>query len=328
MPVIPAFGQFAPKPTLAGAYGAGVGAIQEQQKIGQAADRIAIEAQQAANDYRIKKEQLANARMIAQQETDARLAIASQEAQESSQRLMVDKAYKDAQISLSQSELEQAKARQDEELKAKATLAAQQLAAQNDYSQAYQRNLDSGMDATEAAVKAALSVPSIVTSGRAAPLVNAWERVPAPFDPGTIKQYDVPGTGHAIVDFDNKRQLVPVPGSGGQGNYDRLVVSRMLEDRSTLQKQLTDPYTTKEQRPEIEKKLSDVEDGLKSFGVSLKGKAAPKAAPETPAAAPAQAPAAAAPIPLPKSKADLKAGTTYQTARGPATWDGEKFTLQ
>jgi len=29
--------------------------------------------------------------------------------------------------------------------------------------------------------------------------------------------------------------------------------------------------------------------------------------------------------PLPKSKADLKSGQTYQTSRGPAKWDGTKF---
>lgn len=41
---------------------------------------------------------------------------------------------------------------------------------------------------------------------------------------------------------------------------------------------------------------------------------------------PAAARNAAAPLALPKSKADLKKGKQYQTARGVATWDGEKFT--
>ena len=31
------------------------------------------------------------------------------------------------------------------------------------------------------------------------------------------------------------------------------------------------------------------------------------------------------PPPMPSNKAELKAGTTYQTPRGPAQWDGEKF---
>lgn len=31
------------------------------------------------------------------------------------------------------------------------------------------------------------------------------------------------------------------------------------------------------------------------------------------------------PAPLPKAKTDLKSGQVYQTARGPATWDGDKF---
>ena len=38
-------------------------------------------------------------------------------------------------------------------------------------------------------------------------------------------------------------------------------------------------------------------------------------------------PAAAAPLPFPKSKAELKKGQTYQTSRGVATWDGEMFNL-
>lgn len=29
--------------------------------------------------------------------------------------------------------------------------------------------------------------------------------------------------------------------------------------------------------------------------------------------------------PMPKSQADLKVGQLYQTARGPATWDGKQF---
>lgn len=38
--------------------------------------------------------------------------------------------------------------------------------------------------------------------------------------------------------------------------------------------------------------------------------------------------AAAAPVPLPKTKAELKAGQVYQTPRGAATWDGQKFVSQ
>lgn len=43
---------------------------------------------------------------------------------------------------------------------------------------------------------------------------------------------------------------------------------------------------------------------------------------------PAAAAAPAAPQPLPKSKDELKVGTVYETSRGPAKWDGEKFVTQ
>lgn len=57
---------------------------------------------------------------------------------------------------------------------------------------------------------------------------------------------------------------------------------------------------------------------LASAGVAAGGGGAP-AAPTRPAAAPAQTPVA-----LPKTEAELKNGTVYQTARGPAKWDAAK----
>jgi hypothetical protein len=50
---------------------------------------------------------------------------------------------------------------------------------------------------------------------------------------------------------------------------------------------------------------------------------APVKAQATPA--PIAAPPPAAPIPVPKQKADMIKGQVYQTRRGLATWDGEKF---
>lgn len=39
-------------------------------------------------------------------------------------------------------------------------------------------------------------------------------------------------------------------------------------------------------------------------------------------------PPAEAPSPMPKTKAELKKGTVYQTSGGPGTWNGEGFDLQ
>jgi hypothetical protein len=54
-------------------------------------------------------------------------------------------------------------------------------------------------------------------------------------------------------------------------------------------------------------------------GTEAAAPAAAPAAPTRPAAAPAQTPVA-----LPKTEAELKNGTVYQTARGPAEWDAAK----
>lgn len=258
------------------------------------------------------------------QEESVRLAVQQRQMEMSQlrqqQQLQMQQAYHEAQIGLRKSQLETAQQR--------VQLATQEAARKFTGQQNYMKRFQELGGTPEAARQAMLENASLlgVSGGGMASLIKPTETQPTWVPPD--KATGAPGY------FSTPQGTMHIPPrereTGGLSMRDRLSALRGLETNLSKDYMATSTTPPKAASPEVmaewrqkhadlkryRQEIQDILDQTKS-GAAPSGVSAPPAAPAAPKSFP----------PVPQNKADLVKGEVYQTRRGPAKWDGERFTL-
>lgn len=238
-------------------------------------------------------------------ELGARKAQNDRQYQVEQQRMEIEKSYHQQQMALGQQKLQEAS--QINQLKIQQ--AAQTLQAQGQYNQDYQAFLDQGMSEGDASIKAALKNPGFLKGGSGLAAVSRAAQASVPKNLEINKQAE--GTFYRSSPTE---QYHIVPG----GSEDKVMEHQpVISAFASLRKAESDYSAADDKtKPKI---AADIEDKQRKINRYYKSKNKGLPFPDV---------AESAALPMPKAKADLKAGQIYQTKRGPARWDGDKFTLE
>lgn len=153
---IPSFGNYAPKPDLAGAYlgGARIAQAREssanEMQLGQ--QRLAQAAQQAQQEIQLAQQKIAAQQAQAQMEMQAKQEIAQQNMLRQQQELQIEQADKQARLGLEQRRVEEA----EKMVQLKVGEAARKFQAQQAFQRESQELISGGMDAEKAFSQTAL----------------------------------------------------------------------------------------------------------------------------------------------------------------------------
>lgn len=228
---IPSFGNYAPKPDLAGAYLGGARLAQARQdssnemQLGQ--QRLAQAAQQAQQEIQLAQQKIAAQQAQAQMELQAKQEVAQQQMMRQQQELQIEKSYKDAQFGLEQRRVEEA----EKMVQLKVGEAARKFQAQQAFQRESQELISGGMDAEKAYSQIAmkygpmLGIPGSAYSraGVKSPDANLGVIKPATRPDGTpIEGYgwgqEGPNSGRFIQMPDSmKNDAVATPVAGAPG---------------------------------------------------------------------------------------------------------------
>ena len=252
--------------------------------------RMSQEAAQAAADAQIKQAQLAQAHQQAQAEFAAKFQAGQEQLQKENlmeqQKIAIDQAYKQTVTGLRQQDLDLAQ----KEFDAKAQHAAQIYAAGQRAQKAIlpKEQGGEGLSPEQAYLR---EFSGLMTPDAAASLAQKA----TPFIPKSIEidgqKYYEDRPEHYVPEKLKPDPNAPrqIPGEGGhwERNPDTGVLHWVPQKESSGLEEMIQKY-----------------EGSKGKGGDTREKI----------------------LPLPKNKSDLKEGQFYNTSRGPAKWDGEKFT--